>query len=219
MSEGYSPEFLAYESRAEAAEALAGMLAGRLAAAIRDRGRASLVVSGGTSPIAMFRSLREQDLPWGSLTVVPSDERDVPEDHPDRNDAMIRRELLAGPAAAARLVSLIPPGELPDGFDAVVLGMGADGHTASLFPGSPQLQQALSSERPLERLDVPQLDMRRVSLTPSALLNSAAVFLLFFGDEKRRVYESALARRDVEILPVRVVLRQHRVPLTVFWAP
>lgn len=219
MSDAPSPEFLAFESRAQAAAALADALAARLTSAIRDRGRAALVVSGGTSPVAMFHALREKDLPWQLLTVVPSDERDVPENHPDRNDAMIRCELLSGPAKAARLVSLIPPGDLPDGFDAVVLGMGADGHTASLFPGSPQLQRALASDRPLEMLEVPQLGMRRVSLTPAALLNSGAVYLLFFGDEKRRVYESALQGGDVELLPVRAVVRQRRVPLTVFWAP
>jgi 6-phosphogluconolactonase len=218
MSDAPSPEFLAFESREQASAALADALAARLAAAIHDRGRAALVVSGGSSPVAMFRALREKDLPWSSLTVVPSDERDVPENHPDRNDAMIQRELLAGPAEAARLVCLIPPGDLPDGFDAVVLGMGADGHTASLFPGSPQLHQALASDRPLEMLEVPQLGVRRVSLTPMALLNSDAVYLLIFGDEKRRVYESALERGDVDLLPVRAVLRQRRVPLTVFWA-
>ena len=100
-------------------------------------------------------------------------------------------------------------------------------HTSPVDDAIARLQQAIESDSEqlvwddrngwlssvLEKLDVPQLGMRRVSLTPTALLNSAAVYLLFFGDEKRRVYESALAGRDVEILPVRVVLRQHRVRL------
>ena len=138
---------------------------------------------------------------------------------PERNDAMIRRELLAGPAGAARLVSLIPPGELPPRFDAVVLGMGPDGHTASLFPGSPQLEEALASRQPLIRLEVPQLGARRMSLTPAALLNTNEVFLLFFGEEKRQVYDSAMGGNEVSALPIRVILNQRQVPVSVFWAP
>ena len=211
--------FRAFATRAEASTALADTLAACLGEAVRAQGHARLVVSGGTSPAAMFRELREKDLPWASITVVPSDERDVPADHADRNDAMIRRELLAGPAAGARLLPLIPPGELPDRFDAVVLGMGADGHTASLFPGSPDLPGALASDQPLAELDVPQLNMRRVSLTPSALLNTGRLFLLIFGDDKRRVFEEAQRGHDIEAMPVRVLLEQGRAPLAVYWAP
>lgn len=219
MPEPVAPEFLACASRDEASRALADLLAERLDSAVRARGQAALVVSGGSSPVAMFHALREKDLPWSSVTVLPSDERDVPAGHPDRNDAMIQRELLSGPAAAARLVSLLPPGDLPKRFDAVVLGMGADGHTASLFPGSPQLRSALTSEHPLEKLELPQMGTRRVSLTPSALLDTASLSLLFFGEEKRRVYETAREGQDAEALPLRVILNQNRVPVTVFWAP
>lgn len=213
------PTFRPFESRAAAGRALANELAGVLGAALERRAAASLVVSGGSSPVEMFHQLREQALDWAAVTIVPSDERDVPLAHPDRNEGMIRRELLQGPAAAARLVSLIPPGEIPDRFDAVVLGMGADGHTASLFPGSPDLGAALHSDHALHRLSVPGLEAARVSLTPGALLSSRRIDLLFFGEEKRAVFEQAARPGDPEEFPVRAVLDQDRVPVTVFWAP
>jgi 6-phosphogluconolactonase len=219
MSESRRYLVRAFESRSDASEALAIELEDRLKQAIDLEGEASLVVSGGTSPAVMFQALRDLPLPWMSVTIVPSDERDVPPDHPDRNDAMIRRELLSGRAAGARLVSLIPAGDIPDRFNAVVLGMGNDGHTASLFPGSPDLQDALQSGQKLERLEVPQLDMHRVSLTPSALLDSDWIYLLFFGEDKRAVFEAALGGTDSEEYPIRAILQQDKVPVVVYWAP
>jgi 6-phosphogluconolactonase len=213
------PVFRDFDSREAASRALANELAGVLSAALERRDTAALVVSGGSSPVALFRQLREAALDWPRVTVVPSDERDVPADHTDRNDAMIRRELLQGLAAGARLVSLIPPGEIPARFDAVVLGMGVDGHTASLFPGSPELALALEPEVGLQRVTVPRLGVERVSLTLGALLNTRRVDLLFFGEDKRAVFESAARPGPVQEFPVRAVLAQDRVPVTVFWAP
>lgn len=225
-----SLEFLEFASRQEAAEALADAVFESLTEALAASGRAAVVVSGGTSPVGFFHALRGMPLSWERITVVPSDERVVPYSHPDRNEAMIRRELLQGPAAAATLKGLLPPSGAPDtlaevaealppAFDAVVLGMGADGHTASLFPGSPQLDGALRSAEPLVLLDVPRLGVQRVSLTPAALLSSRRVDLLFFGEEKRAVYEAAAAGGAVAELPVRCVLRGSTAPTRVYWAP
>jgi 6-phosphogluconolactonase len=208
-----------FDKRRQAAVALAGALRRLLEDRIAATGRASLVVSGGSTPAGLFRELAQGGLPWEQITVLASDERDVPPEHPDRNEAMIRRELLQGPAARASLVSLRPPGDIPDRFDAVVLGMGADGHTASLFPGSPELDRALESAEPLLHMTVPQLDARRITLTPSALLSGGPVFLLIFGDDKRNVLEQALAGDDAREFPVRAVLHQDRAPVTVYWAP
>ena len=202
-----------------ASRALSVRLAGLLRDALDANGKAALVVSGGTSPVALFHQLREESLAWKDVTIVASDERRVAPDHADRNEAMIRRELMQKSAAEAKLVSLIPPGEIPPHFDAVVLGMGGDGHTASLFPGSPDLERALASKNPLETVDVPQLGSERVTMTPGALLNSGAVFFLFFGADKRRVYEAALDGTDVREYPVRVALHQEAAPVAVFWAP
>jgi len=218
MSEGNAPEFRVFENREIAALTLAAELGEILESAIEARRAAALVVSGGTSPAPMFRQLRERCLDWSKVTIVPSDERDVPLDHLDRNERMIREELLQGPAAGATLCSLIPPGSLPAHFDATVLGMGDDGHTASLFPQSPDLPAALESTAPLARLRAPHLENDRVSLTPRALLASTRIFLLMFGENKRRVYEQALRDGPVSGYPVRVILRQDSVPVTVFWA-
>jgi 6-phosphogluconolactonase len=208
-----------FEDRSQAAEALAGALQAGLGAALAARGAAALVVSGGSTPAPMFRLLRRKPLAWDRVTVLASDERDVPPDHPDRNEAMIRRELLQNGAAAARLVSLIPPGPLPRRFDEVVLGMGEDGHTASLFPDSPDLATALASTEPLARLRVPRLDMQRVSLTPRALLAGRRISLLFFGAAKRKVFDTALHGSDPLTYPVRAVLAQTDIPVTVYTAP
>jgi 6-phosphogluconolactonase len=201
-----------------------------LTESLADQGRASLVVSGGTSPVAFFHALRRLPLSWERITVIPSDERVVPLDDPERNESMIRRELLQGPAAAARLRGLLPPGgttgslpeiaeALPAAFDAVVLGMGADGHTASLFPDSPDLAAALRSAEALALLNVPRLGMQRVSLTPSALLAARRIDLLFFGQEKRDVFEAAAEDGAIADAPVRCVLHQDTVPVQAFWAP
>ncbi len=211
--------FREFDSRGDASRALADEIAWTLATALSKNDSAALVVSGGSTPAAMFRVLREQSLAWRLVTVVPSDEREVAPDHPDRNEAMIRRELLTGPAGDARLVSLVPPGDIPDHFDAVVLGMGDDGHTASLFPGSPDLERSLHSGEKLERLEVPQLGVHRTSLTPGALLRSDRVFLLFFGELKRVVFEAALEDGETVTFPVRAVLHQEDVPVEVYWAP
>ena len=208
-----------FSSRGDAAAALANDLQAGLQTAVREKGRASLVVSGGTTPAAMFRLLRQRDLPWTKVTVLASDERDVAPDHADRNEAMIRRVLLQDEAATAQLVSLKPPGAIPGFFDELVLGMGADGHTASLFPDSPELGKALESTRPLEWLTTPSSAVRRISLTPHALLHSGRISLLFFGADKRAVYEAAVDGKDEFEYPVRVVLGQGKVPVCVYWAP
>ena len=174
-------EFREFDSRAEASQALADELAWVLTEALNRKDSAALVVSGGSTPAPMFSILRELDVTWQLVTVVPSDEREVEPDHPDRNEAMIRRELLAGPAADARLVSLIPPGEIPGAFDAVVLGMGDDGHTASLFPATSQLKER---KRSVVATTSPFAPYQRISLTVPAINRARTVCLLVTGSEK-----------------------------------
>lgn len=211
-----------FTSRLACVAALADELEQLLRESVDDSGDASLVVSGGTSPVQLFRELSGRELPWDRVWIIPSDERMVPVTHPDRNESMIRRELLQHRATAAGLVSLLTTGPLPSSllgrFDAAVLGMGTDGHTASLFPDSPDLEGALNSDKVLYRLRVPHLDADRVSLTPRALLRSNCLYLLFFGDEKRAVLDAAMSPGEVTEYPVRVILQQDKTPVTVFWA-
>ena len=219
-----------YATRQAASRALADDVFETLTEALAAMGRAALVVSGGTSPVEFFHALRRLPLAWERVTIIPSDERVVPLDHPDRNEAMIRRELLQGPAAAATLRGLLPPGgatdslaeiaeALPASIDGVVLGIGADGHTASLFPDSPELDTALRSAEALALLSVPSQGMQRVSLTPSALLASRRIDLLFFGREKRAVFEAAAEEGPLAEIPLRFVLHQSTVPVQAYWAP
>lgn len=227
-------EFRIFGSRDEASAALADHDSGILAAAVVQRGNASFIASGGTSPLATFRILRQHKLPWHKITVVPSDERLVPPDHEDCNERMLRRELMRDEAATARLILLAPEGRPDEAWlaklnsqlgdvgrplDVVMPGMGADGHTASLFPYAPDIAGALSGDDCCVVLHPAQLPLPRLSLTPVFLLNTREIVLLFFGIQKRAVYDRAMAGDDVRALPVRFVLHQQAAPVTAFWAP
>jgi 6-phosphogluconolactonase len=217
-------------------DAIAGFVASRLAEAISGRGAATLVVSGGRTPAGMLRRLSKRALRWDLVTVTLADERFVPPDHADSNEAGVRRELLRAGAAAARLVPLWSPAEtperaaaaaterieaLPRPFDVVILGMGVDGHTASLVPGAPELSAALADDAAPACVVVtpPAAPHRRLSLNRAALLDARCLLLHVRGADKRRVLERALAEGPVEELPVRVALHQSRVPCHVFWSP
>lgn len=217
-------------------EALAASLAAQLRGAIAARGSATLVVSGGRTPEALFRRMSGLPLDWGAVTVTLADERWVPPDDPDSNEALVRRSLLVGPAAAARFVGLYTGADTPEAgeeacdariralprpFDAVLLGMGDDGHTASFFPGAPALAAALSPAdgRTVQAIRAPGIRQPRMTLTLPTLLDTQRLLLLITGDAKRRTLERAEEDGPVEAMPVRAILRQDRVPLEVFWAP
>ena len=227
-------EFKIFDSKEAASVALAEHIAGWLESAVAQRGEATMIASGGASPLATFRALRRQRLPWHKVTVVPSDERLVPPDHGDSNEGMLRRELMQEEAAAATLISLAGAKNPEDmqlaslnarlamlttPLDIVLLGMGDDGHTASLFPDSPDLADALNSPDYCVLQRPSHLEAARLSLTPALLLDAREIVLLFFGAGKRTVYQRAVAGGDVEELPVRFVLQQQIAPLKVFWAP
>lgn len=229
--------FHACADRQAASRAAADLLAERLAADLDRRDCASLVVSGGTTPESCFGMLSETALDWARVTVVPSDERWVPADDPNSNEGLIRNHLLRNAAAPARLLPLyrpeldpdLGPGAVPAAierdlrslvgpFSAVLLGIGADGHFASLFPDYAGLSCALDPAS-VERCVLVRTAgsaFLRVSLTLSALLQTSQVALLFFGEEKRTVFEQALAGGSP--YPVQSMLAQTAVPVAAFWA-
>jgi len=221
----------AFATLEAAASALADDLADALREAISERGRALVAVSGGRTPRHVFDCLRQLDVDWPRVTVTLTDERWVPADHPDSNEGLVRSFLLRGPAAAATFIPLYGGEISPDAghpacearlaalarpFDAVYLGLGGDGHFASLFPGDPALDV-----RDSVCAAVPGTEARqpRMTLTTSAILDARKVFLLFSGADKQAVYAKARRVGPYRDIPVRLVLGQERTPVSVFKAP
>ena len=210
------------------ADAAAREIALALIEALGERGQASLVATGGRSPGPVYDRLCEMELDWTRVAVTLSDERCVPPDDPASNERLVRTRLLRGRAAAARFVPLWPlppPADLQAlmPFDVTMLGMGEDGHIASLLPGDPDLSALLASTLPAAKVPAGVGDppLPRVTLTLSALLASRGVFLLIAGEAKRQVVSRALAGED---LPVRALIAPRGVtgtpvPVRIFWAP
>ncbi|MDF2642302.1 MAG: pgl [Pseudomonas sp.] len=212
------------------AETLAANVAARLNAAIDENGTATLVVSGGRSPVAFFESLAQQPLDWSNVVVSLADERWVPTEHPDSNAGLLQRHLLQGPAAQARFVGLytVAPtveeaaqaadrilAELPP-IDVLILGMGDDGHTASLFPDSPNLAEALDlqSERRCLPMLAPSVPRQRLTMTRQLLASARLPILSISGQAKLDTLRAALASEDIARMPVRAFLDSS---LEIYW--
>ena len=222
-----------YDSRERLNETLAETIALKLSQAISHRGHATFVVSGGTSPVGVFDHLSSKPIDWSSVTILPSDERWVAESDASSNAAMIRRELMKNQAAKARFFSLYDDSvayadaadvmsdrvaALSAPFDYVLLGMGSDGHTASLFPDAPDIDASLASRQSCVLAQPPSQSQARISLTPKALLASTAIGILFFGQEKADVFAEASLPGELNEYPVRAVLRQELIPVTSYFA-
>jgi 6-phosphogluconolactonase len=220
-----------FASIERAADALAADLAGILKEAIVLRGRATLVVSGGRTPPHVFRRLRQRDIDWERVTVTLSDERWVPVDHPDSNEGLVRSTLLTGVAAVASFVPLYGGEDTPEAgqsacearlegiprpFDAVYLGLGGDGHFASLFPGHPALDACEGICAAVAGSDARE---PRLTLTASTILDARGLYLLFSGAEKHAIYAKARGTGPVREIPLRLILLQSRTPVRVLTAP
>ena len=229
-------EVTRYPDAAALADRLAADIAASLSQTIAQRGLASLVVSGGNSPVKLFQALSTRPLDWGRVCVALADERWVDPSAAGSNEKLVRDNLLRDAAVAARFTGLknaapspdlgaVPAWEtfarVPRPFDVTVLGMGDDGHTASLFPGSPNLPKALnlSAAPGCIGMRAPTEPHARLSLNLAALLGSRLIYILLLGDAKLKTFTAASGLGPVEEMPVRAVLRQDRTPVEVVWAP
>ncbi len=231
-----NPARLSYATKDELAVALADAVAENLKAGIATRGEGVLAVSGGSTPAKFFAKLgKKKDIDWDKVSVTLVDERWVPETSDRSNALLVNEKMLQGPAAVAKFIPLYSGGEeptkaalaktakliakLPTPFDAVVLGMGNDGHTASFFPGGDNLDAALTEEGPVVAMRAAGAGEPRVTLTLPRLLDTAGLYLHIEGEEKAKVLEAALADGPAEAMPIRAVLRQTKTPLTIYWSP
>ena len=197
-----------------------------------SNGGASVVVSGGTSPRECLAALAQAAIDWQRVQVALSDERWVPPDHEDSNEKLVRETLLTGKAAAAELLPVYAAGVTPEErceqlqdplpvlpFSCSLIGIGTDGHFASLFPDAKQLDLGLDVE--CGRLYLPVSTAAsphpRISMTLAGISRSDEIALLFFGEEKLAVYEQA--RESADAYPLSRLLRQKRAPVRLFWAP
>lgn len=218
--------------------ALADKIAERLTLAVRERGRGSLVASGGSTPGPLYDRLSLSAAPWDHIDVTVSDERWTPLGAEGSNDRMLHQRLLINDAAKAHYVGLRTEHDTPEAaevacdlrlrkmarpFDVTLLGMGDDGHIASLFPYAPGLDRALdlTSDRlaAAVRPTVAAGSTERMSLTLRALLDSRMVILLMRSDKKFSIFQKLVPGFDWREAPVRALFTPAAPPVEVWWAP
>jgi 6-phosphogluconolactonase len=212
-----------------------------LAGAIAAKQSASILVSGGGTPRPLYEQLSSRALDWQRVRVALVDERWVDVDHAGSNEAFIKETLLNNMAAPAKFIAMKTAHatasegqlvcderyrQLARPFDLAILGMGPDGHMASLFPHAQGLVEALDINRQqlcaaIEAIpsEVTGELTERMSLTLYGLLQSRQLHLLITGEEKLAVYKQALASNDSLLTPITALLKQTRVRVKVYWAP
>jgi 6-phosphogluconolactonase len=220
----------------ESGEAAALAAAQAIAGALGGEGPRTLVATGGRTPGPAYDALARIDLGWSQVTVTQTDERFVDPDGDDSNARLVRTRLLTGLAASARFVGLKGEGPTAEAdaaaaeprlrallpSAAVLLGVGDDGHIASIFPGDPHLAARLDPTGPslcfaTEIADEPP-HVPRISLTARALLETGLIAILVTGECKRRVIQRVLDDPDYRP-PCIAIIRQDQVPVRIFWGP
>ncbi|AZZ89944.1 6-phosphogluconolactonase [Hahella sp. KA22] len=220
------------EEREALAHKLALQTAEWLRAALQEKDRALLVISGGRTPVAFFKLLAQQELPWSKVDITLADERWVDETHDDSNAALVKEFLLQGPAAEANFLPLKNAAATPEEgceqleaslaelswpIDVLILGMGADGHTASLFPGAKELAHGLDTTDKCAPMHPVTALHPRMTLSYKVLAAARHQALHITGEDKLTTLNKVLARLDaVAEMPVRGFIRPG---LNVFWSP
>jgi 6-phosphogluconolactonase len=225
--------FHVYDSLQTLHSTFAHRVAGDLEKAIAKQGRASLMLSGGNTPRPFLVQLAKEPLAWERVTVGLVDERWIDPESGASNENLVRTELLCKGAEAATFLPMYRDGMGPEEacveverqyreyfpFDVVVLGMGTDGHTASLFPNRPELDTLLETEAICGLCEAPVEPKTRMTLTLHAIARAAHCYLHIEGGAKLAVYEAALeGGDDPRAMPIRAVLNHPDIDLEVFYA-
>jgi len=233
---GLAVDRLNFSTSTELAVALADRVASELSVAVNERGQAVLAVSGGKSSQTFFHYLSRAEIPWENITITLVDERYVPVTSDRSNEKLVRDHLLQHAAAKARFIglynetfttelaafsaasrvdSLIRP------FDVVILGMGEDGHTASLFPRGDRLKQAINPESRALVLPIHAKSAAepRLTMTLPVLVSARFIALHIEGETKLAVFEQALMPGEDCDMPIRAVLKNASHPVQVYWSP
>ena len=225
-----------FKDGADLAEGLADAVSAALADAIAARGKATIAVSGGSTPKAFFKALSGRDIDWGKVTVTLVDERFVPADNPRSNHLLVAENLLQGKAKAANFLPLYrdagsveeaakivsaDAGALGAPFDVAILGMGTDGHTASFFPGGDKLAEAISAETPrgVITMEAEGAGETRLTFTFASLQDARLLVLHIEGQGKKDVLAAAEADGPETDMPIRAILRRAATPVDISWAP
>jgi len=222
-------QFVTFEGVDALMSGLADAVATDLRAALAHKDSVCLAVPGGTTPAPFFEILSKADLDWGRVHVMLSDERYVPETSERSNTSLIKRHLLKNNAAQAQMVSFYDAALSPDEFvaqngaklaqvlpiDVCIIGMGADMHTASLFPDSPELADALNTDLPLHVVHPESQPEPRLTLSGPVLSASDKAYVLIVGADKKQAYEQAVAETSPMIAPIRVMFGD---TTSIFWS-
>lgn len=208
----------------------------QLVSALDKNQQASLVVSGGSTPKPLFEFLRKQDLNWEKVIITLADERCVNAQDKDNNGKMIREILLQDHASQATFISLYDKvtehnialkhaennlTNIPSPYDVVILGMGYDGHTASIFPAGTQLEAALdlTTNSSCLLIDPVTVTPLRITQTRKKLLRTNFLALHFFGQDKRDLFDSIINTGHENEYPVSAFIYQDQTPLNVYCSP
>lgn len=225
-------QFTTFDDGTELARWLAKDVAGKLSSAVSKRDSATLAVSGGSTPVQFFRELSAIDIDWSKVSVTLADERFVPPDSGRSNQRLVTLELLQHKAAKAQFLPLYAAEEIEASvaeaektlaehlpLDVIVLGMGTDGHTASLFPGSEGLREAADpkGKRLLMAVDAPGAAEPRITMTLPVIAGARNQYLHIEGADKRKAFDAAQESGDPGQAPIGFVL-EHCPDLKVVWA-
>lgn len=227
---------LDFDSREDLDISLARDIASALQNAIAERGTAAVALSGGRTPFGMFQQLRQIRIDWSKVWITLVDDRWLPVDHQDSNERVLRESLLLHAVAAANFVSLKSTAsrpedglaeiearlqQIPQPFDIVVLGMGEDCHTASLFPCAAELESAMARDNPqrVAALNPVTAPYARISLTLACIAAARQAIVHITGDKKKALFAEAMHADADKKTPIRRVLEAMPTPSRVYWAP